>query len=360
MCTLLRHSEAERAEFDMTLALLDDEPAAYTPPDWVDVRQINARFSLPKSIVQAGKVFADVKPDVSISFLTRANLSNVLNSGGRPCIISERANTAAHLGNGPRGAVSKAMIRMIYPRATKVIAVSEGVAEGLRDRFGVPAGKLVTIANPVDIEVIEAKANEPAAFTLDEPYILAAGRMVPSKGFEMLIRAYAASGIAPKLVIAGHGELRADLEQLVRSCGLEGRVLMPGFMTNLYPVMRNAQMYVLCSSSEGFPNALVESMALGLPVIATNAASGPSEILAEAPRASIKDLTFAPHGVLTPVGSVERMTEALRAMQDPERRRSYGIKAAERARAFGASISKDRYWDVIREALQSGVGQRRA
>ena len=77
MCTLLRHSEAEREEFDMTLALLDDEPAANTPPDWVDVRQLDGRKSLARSVMEAGKLIAAVKPEVSVSFLTRANLSNV-------------------------------------------------------------------------------------------------------------------------------------------------------------------------------------------------------------------------------------------------------------------------------------------
>lgn len=353
MCTLLRHSETESAEFDITLALLDNEPAANTPPDWVKVRQLDCRFSLARSVMEVGKLFTEIKPDVSVSFLTRANLSNVLNARG-PCVISERANTATHFLPGPKGAISKALIRAIYPRATKVIAVSEGVAAGLRDKFGVPAQRLVAIANPVDAEAIKAKAAEPMPLDPGGPYVLAAGRMVHSKSFEMLIRAYAASGIAPKLVIAGEGELRPVLEATAKECGVEDRVLMPGFIANPYPLMRNAQIFVLSSNSEGFPNALVESMALGIPVIATNAPSGPSQILAEAPRDSISDLTFAPHGVLTPVGSVERMADALRAMQDPEMRRSYGEKAALRARSFEATSSKDQYWSVIRSAMQAG------
>jgi glycosyltransferase involved in cell wall biosynthesis len=353
MCTLLRHSETESAEFDITLALLDNEPAANTPPDWVSVRQLDCRFSLARSVIEVGRLFAEIKPDVSVSFLTRANLSNVLNARGRPCLISERANTATHFLPGAKGAISKALIRAIYPRATKIIAVSEGVAAGLREKFGVPAEKLTAIANPVDAAAIKAKAAERPAIELEQPYILAAGRMVPSKSYDMLIRAYAASGVAPRLVIVGEGELRPLLEATAKECGVEDRVLMPGFIANPYPLMRNAQFFVLSSNSEGFPNALVESMALGLPVIATNAPSGPSQILAEAPRESINDLTYAPHGVLTPVGSIERMAEALRAMQDPEMRRSYGEKAAARAQSFDATGSKDQYWGVIRSAMQA-------
>jgi hypothetical protein len=67
MCTLLRHSETERSEFDITLALLDDEPAANAPPDWVDLRQLDCRFSLARSVMEVGKLFAEIKPDVSVS-----------------------------------------------------------------------------------------------------------------------------------------------------------------------------------------------------------------------------------------------------------------------------------------------------
>ena len=174
----------------------------------------------------------------------------------------------------------------------------------------------------------------------------------------MLIRAYAASGVAPMLVIAGEGELREHLKAIARECGVGDRVLMPGFVANPYPLMRNAQMYVLCSKSEGFPTRWWNRWRSAFPSSPQTAHSGPSEILAEAPRESITDLTFAPHGVLTPVGSVERMTEALRAMQDPERREAYGRKAAVRARAFGATAAKDKYWDVIRSVLQPGPDRR--
>lgn len=357
MCTLLRHSELERNEFDIILGLIDNEKAGNVAPDWVDVRQLDGRKAFTRSILEVRKLFGEVQPDVTMSFLTRANFANVLNAQC-PCIISERANTSAHFGNDAKGAISRAMVRTLYPRATKVICVSEGVADDLRVAFGVPAEKLVTIANPVDGDVIRTRGAEIPAVEVEAPYIMAAGRLVPSKGFDMLIRAYAAAKVGPKLVIAGEGSMRDELIALARECGVADRVVFPGFIANPYPLMRGAELFVLSSSSEGFPNALVEAMTLGVPVIATNSASGPSEILAEAPRASIADLTFAAHGVLTPVGSVERMTEALRAMQDAERRRAYSEKGVARVTAFSAEAAKDRYWSVIREALQVGRQRR--
>jgi N-acetylgalactosamine-N,N'-diacetylbacillosaminyl-diphospho-undecaprenol 4-alpha-N-acetylgalactosaminyltransferase len=140
---------------------------------------------------------------------------------------------------------------------------------------------------------------------------------------------------------------------LAAELGVGERVLLPGFVANPYPLMRDAELFVLSSNAEGFPNALVEAMALGVPVIAANCASGPSEILAECAQEDIGALTMAAHGLLTPPNDVAAMSEALRAMADPALRKSYGAKAAARAAAFGAVPMKDRYWDVIRSVMAS-------
>jgi glycosyltransferase involved in cell wall biosynthesis len=350
MCTLLRHSEAERAEFDMTLVLLDDEPRANLPPDWIDVRQLDCRKSLLRSLSAVRAQFAELRPDVAVSFLTRSNFANIVNARC-PTIISERAHTLAHLNRGAKDLVSRATVRLLYPRATRVIAVSQGVADGLRENFNVASERLVSIANPVDIEALAGRAAEPSAVSVGEPYILGVGRFVKSKNFELLIRAYAASGDTRRLVIAGEGAEREALEAVAQECGAGARVRFPGFVANPYPLIRGADVYVLSSNAEGFPNALVESMSLGTPVIATNCNSGPSEILADAPQSSITKLTFAPYGVLTPPNEIAPMAEAIKAMQDSRRRADYGAKGAERAKAFSPLAAKDKYWSVIRDAL---------
>jgi N-acetylgalactosamine-N,N'-diacetylbacillosaminyl-diphospho-undecaprenol 4-alpha-N-acetylgalactosaminyltransferase len=356
MCTLLRHSLAECEEFEVTLALLDDEPAAYAPPEWVSVRQLDCRHSLAGSVFAVRALYAQIKPDVSLSFLTRANVANVLNAR-MPCVISERANTSAHFDNSLRGTASRALVRALYPRATRVIAVSEGVAEDLRENFGVRAERVAAIANPVDVEAIRAKALQRPAVEIEGAYIMAAGRLVKSKNFDMLIRAFAASNSSSKLLIVGEGGEREALLQTAQACGVADRVLMPGFVENPYPLMAGAELFALSSNAEGFPNALVEAMAVGAPVVAANCASGPSEILAEAARDTIKQLTFAAHGVLVPPDAPGHMAEALRAMEDGQRRRDYAARAAARARAFSPQAAKDRYWDVLRSALGAAVAR---
>jgi glycosyltransferase involved in cell wall biosynthesis len=351
MCTLLAHSTAEREEFDIVLGLLDDEPAAYAPPDWVEVRQFDCGRSFTRSVAAVRELVRELRPDVTLSFLTRSNMANVLNASSA-CVISERANTSAHFGPGLSGAASRALVRTLYPRADRVIAVSEGVADDLRDNFGVSAQKLAAIPNPVDVEAILAKAQAPPAIDIGAPYILAAGRLVKSKNFEMLIRAFAAAALeGRKLLILGEGPERDALARVAADANVADRVVMPGFIANPYPLMGGADVFVLSSNAEGFPNGLVEAMAVGAPVIATNCASGPSEILAETKHDAILDTTFAAHGVVVPPNSASYMAGALRAMADPELRRSYSVKAAARARAYGAAVAKDRYWAVLREAM---------
>lgn len=353
MCTLLRHSEPEREEFDITLAVLDNEPAGNVAPDWVDVRQFDCRFSLPRSIMTVRKLHAELRPDISLSFLNRANWANALGSRA-PFVISARAHTSHHLANGLRGAVSRTMVRGLYPRASRIIAVSDGVADDLIKNFDVPAEKLISIPNPVDVEAIQAKSREAPAVAIDGPFIMSAGRLVKVKNFAVLIRAFAAAGGEGKLVIAGEGEERGALEALAHELGVGGRVILPGYMANPYPLMAKADVFVLSSDSEGYPNALIEGMAAGRPVISTNCDSGPSQILADAPRHAIQGITYAEHGVLVPVDNAEAMAEAIRTLNDPAKRDAYGKKAAARAGAFSASAIKDRYWDVMREAMNAG------
>lgn len=350
MCTLLRHSEAMRSKFDITLALLDEEPAAYAPPDWIDLRQLDGRHSVPRAIAAVGRLYDELKPDVTISFLSRANVANIWNAKCA-CVISERANTSAHL-SGLRGAPARMLVRLAYPRADKVIAVSQGVADDLAQNFGVGREKIVTIANPVDADAISVRAKEAPVIDTGHEYILAAGRLVRAKNFDMLIRAYAQAGIGQRLIILGEGPERESLERLAAALGVSERVSLPGFAANPYPTMARAAFFVLSSSAEGFPNALVEAMALGVPVVSTNCASGPSEILAESAREQVRGLVLAQHGVLTPTNDVNALAEALRLMSDPDRRRDYGQRAAARARAFSPQAAAQRYWNVLEASIR--------
>lgn len=351
MCTLLRHSEAERTEFEISLAVLDSDPPGNTAPDWVDVRQFDCRLSLARSVVAVRRLVAELQPDITLSFLPRANLAAVLNARA-PVVISERAHASHHFRRGFRGAVSRNLLRTAYPRASRIIAVSEGVARDLSENFGVPARKLISIPNPVDVAAIREKVKTAPSVDIGGPYFMSAGRLVKVKNYEMLVRAFAAGAQGRKLVIVGEGEERGALMQLAQQLGVADRLVLPGFLENPYPLMAGADAFILSSDSEGYPNALVEAMAVGRAVISTNCDSGPSEILANAPRDSIRGTVYAQHGVLAPVGDVNAMAEVMRSMT-PALCEEYARKATARAATFSAAAIKDRYWNVLREAMNA-------
>jgi len=357
MAMLLAASSSMRRTFDMRLVLLDDEPERYTIPDWITVERLGARGSLIRSALRLRRAVARWRPDVTLSFLTRANLANAFaNLGsGRAWVVSERVDTTAHLGAGPRSAIAKMLVAITYRHADRVIAVSSGVAAGLRSTYGVRAERIAVIDNPVDHRALADLRTKPCSefHISSELIVAAAGRLVPNKNFDMLIRAYAMSRLPGDLVIAGYGPERDRLAETVTALGLDGRVHLPGFVSNPFALFGRADLFVLPSNAEGFPNTLVEAMACGLPVIATNCPSGPSEILAGSPRGAIDGLTVAPHGILVPPGDTASLAEALRKMADPTLRRRLAASARSRSRDFGIEQAAKRYWAVITEALDA-------
>lgn len=349
MATLLAASAPRRERADIRLVLLDDEPAAYAPPDWIPTIQLDSRGGLARSVAGLARTLRAVRPHATVSFLTRANLCNVVTArwSGHRAIISERVNSSAHFGTGARAALSKLSLRMSYPRAQAVIAPSTGVAEDLVENFGVAADRISVIANPVDVAAIRAMAERPVAPPVTTPYLVAIGRLTANKNFATLIEAYARAAIEPGLVILGQGPLEDTLRRQIAERRLEGRVILAGFRENPFAIMRGALAYVSASRSEGFPNSLVEAMAVGLPVIASNCPSGPSEILAEKPRSAVGGLDHAAHGILVPVDDADALAQALRSLSDPALRERYAQAARARVERYDVTGAMRRYWDVI-------------
>lgn len=353
LTTLLRASEARLDRYDMRLALLDEEPRAYAVPAGVEVIQLDARRKLLPSLRQLRTLVGRLSPDVTLSFLTRANIANAMAMAGRgrPWLISERVNTSAHLGSGRGALAARMMVRAAYPRASHVIAVSEGVAGDLVANFGVTRERVSVIANPVDHARIAELAGMERSFVPAGRYIVAAGRLVPNKNFALLLRAYARADLPARLVILGEGPERAALQRLAAALGIAGRVDMPGFVDNPFALLARADLYAMPSNAEGFPNGLVEAMACGLPVVATNCASGPSEILAGLSREAVKGAIDVDAGVLVPTGDVDAFAAALRSVYSRHRRETCGPAARERSLAYGVEQAAAGYWARIEAAL---------
>lgn len=187
---------------------------------------------------------------------------------------------------GIRGRLIPHLMRQYYPWANGIVAVSQGVAADLTRSAGLAPERIHLIYNPVVPAELKKKAKEPVGHTWfalgKQPIILGVGRLEWRKDFATLIRAFALvrKNCPARLVILGEGEQRSELEGLIRELDLTIDASLPGFVANPYAYMARAAVYVLSSVSEGLPNTLMEAMAVGTPVIATDCESGPREILA--------------------------------------------------------------------------------
>lgn len=355
MTTLLRASERWRSRYDMSLVLLDEEPSAYDVPDWVATTQLDCRGKSIVSALALRKHLSALRPDVTLSFLTRANIANIVATAGLPttCLVSERVNSSAHFSSGMSARANKALVRLAYRRADRIIAVSRGVAQDLFENFAVPASRLSVIANPVDHEGIAAMAAQMPALAIAGDYIVAAGRLVPNKNFAMLIDAFAQAGLPGSLIILGEGPLRPELAAQIARLGLTGRVHLPGFVDNPFAILKRATLFALPSNAEGFPNGLVEAMACGIPVVAANCASGPAEILLGRTRETVRGLTPCDAGAVSPTNDAASFARALRLVHDPAKRAGHGEAALQASGQFGTDRTAARYWAVIEHAIAS-------
>jgi N-acetylgalactosamine-N,N'-diacetylbacillosaminyl-diphospho-undecaprenol 4-alpha-N-acetylgalactosaminyltransferase len=351
MTTVVAASKAWTDRAQIEVALLDDEPDAYSLPDWVTVYRLGGKGGLLQSISLLRALAFQIKPDITVSFLTRANVACAIVMGPmkKPFVLSERVNTTAHLGSGPKAWVSKHLVKMTYPKASRIIAVSQGVGDTLVSDFGVRPERIVAVPNPIDSDAIAARAAEPSPFDHLKPYVVGMGRLVSNKNFGLTITAFARSKTPGNLIILGEGPEREALGALARELGVADRVHFPGFAANPYAVISRAEFMALSSNAEGFPNALVEALACGVAVAATDCQSGPAEVLdaRSAPGEAHEGLG----GLLVPTNDAAAMTRAFEQLQDPALRKRLTIKGAKRVREYSVARSVDRYWEIIGQAL---------
>lgn len=197
--------------------------------------------------------------------------------------------------------------RWILPRYEKVICVSETVMEQAI-AGGTPESKCVLIENAIDHEqfsrqrsINEAKHED---FGLSETTFLvgSVGRLSAEKGFNLLIDAVASlihDGVDLKLVIAGEGPEKESLQQQIRNLGMEEHISLPGFCGNTQLFYESLDLFVLSSHREGLPNVVLEAMAMGTPVLATNVDGVP------------KIITNGHDGILVAPNSATEISSAL-------------------------------------------------
>lgn len=215
------------------------------------------------------------------------------------------------------------LMRRYFALADLVVAPSVGVGEDVMAITGLPRSRIAVVHNPVFrpeiIELSHQSVDHPWLCDSAAPVMVAAGKFKPQKDFATLLKAFARlRGKRPlRLLILGEGGERSALEGLVDQLGVAADVDMPGYVENPYPYFRQASVFVLSSAWEGLPNVLIEAMACGCPVVATDCPSGPAEIL---DRGRI--------GRLVPVGDVTAMAAAIDATLDAPAPRELFVERA--------------------------------
>jgi len=283
------------------------------------VRQIHLRGSHAlTSIPGLRRYFASQTPDALLVAKDRAGRAALVARGlaGQhfPVVIRLGTNLSAALQrkNAFQRWLRLQPMRWLYPLVDKVVAVSEGVAADVQHTTGLSRDRIVVLRNPVVTPRLKelAEAACPHAWLAPAhatPVIVGAGRLTTQKDFPSLVQAFASlrDRRPARLIILGEGEHRADIARLVQQLNLRDAVLLPGFQANPYAWMGRADLFVLSSRWEGSPNVLTEALALGVPAVATDCPSGPSEILAQG--------RFGP---LVSVGDVDGLALAMQQVLD--------------------------------------------
>lgn len=343
--TTMANFWAER-EWSITLLTFDDGQLSPFYPLHPDVSwrplALEARSAGPlagalaniRRLCRLRQAIRQTAPDVVISFMDRTNVLTIMATRGLgvPVVISERAVPRCQ----PIGRAWNLLRSWTYPLADRLVVQTESVLE-----FFSPAVRARgrVIPNPV------VPIPTPAMPRSHGHRIAAVGRLGEEKGFDLLLKAF--SVVAARhpdwsLVIWGEGPLRRELTAIRDSLGLSERISLPGRTEDVWAALASVDLFVLPSRYEGFPNALCEAMASGLPVIATDCPEGPRAIVID-----------GVDGLLVPPEDVDALAAALdRLLSAPDERARLAAAAPTITERLGL-LRIMSSWEVVLEEARA-------
>lgn len=299
--TLLRH--LNRTQFRLTLGVVDLRKEVFLNdvPDDVAIVDLNCsrvRYALPKIILLIWKM----RPDVVLSTLGHLNLALAIFRAWLPRQTFTLARETIVVSRGIQRYINPSLWKWMYLRFYSnhdmVICQSKDMFNDLVENFAFPRDKALIIHNPIDVAYVKRASLEDISEIdmlksgLDSQLIqlVAAGRLVEQKGFDLAIEAMALlDHPMARLTILGDGPLKRSLEQLAKHLGVSDKIRFVGFQANPYAWFVRADAFLFSSRYEGFPNVVLEALACRKPVIATPAPGGTQEILQGIPGCFLAD-----------------------------------------------------------------------
>lgn len=323
---------SQRNEVTLITLTKDDVPA-YSLHPAINLCQLRVRGGTARNILHGiirqwrtvralRNAIQESAPNLIVSVMDISNILTLFAARriGVPIVIMEQIHPAHYR----IGWSWETLRRFVYRRADMLVCTSTSMMEWFEQKT---RAKACVIPNPVDLPETPPFPGLPQRKDRAS-IIIAMGRLVPQKGFDLLLDAFAR--IAPSypdwsLRIAGEGRLLEALQRQSRELNIAERVEFMGWQRDPFSVLRASDLFVFSSRFEGFGNALCEAMACGLPVISFDCLSGPREII----RPGVD-------GLLVPAEDVNALSEAMnRLMGDPQERARLAEKAPEVVVRFG-------------------------
>ncbi len=321
--------EFEKQKIQTTLVVVNGEGQLKNDlPTACKYVDLNCKKTLYASFRLAKHLFKE-KPEVVISSQTHLNvlliIIRMLIRFPRILIVREHItfNKEIAVGKGILERFRPLMIRLFYPFASKVVAVSKGSAGSIY-QLAKYKKEIRVIFNGIEQNEIKLKAKQ----SYESPWIedsklkviVGMGRLIYQKNFSLLLRAF--SLIEDKnlrLIIFGEGPELRNLKALCNELDIQSRVHLHGYIDNPFPAMNEANLFVLPSRWEGFANVVIEALSCGLPIVATDCPGGPSEILRN-----------KPFGTIVPVEDASAMANSIQALIGKDYDRGEIIKYSEK------------------------------
>ncbi len=303
--------------------------------------------SLINEALWVKKQIVDFNPDTVLSIDIRTNLlvqvNKLLFFRHIKTILTTHINLGKTLFDKSSPAlffILRKLVRFFYNKADLLVCVSHGISKNITTTFGLNK-RIYTIYNGIDLKL------KPYLKTLnkDEKIIISIARFVEQKDHVTLIKAFKMVNKKlpnTKLWLISAGPLKNKIENFVNKTGLTKKVIFFGWVKNIFPSLKKADIFVLSSNREGFGLVLIEAMSCGLPVISTNTPFGPSEILGN-----------GRYGILVPEGNARALKNAILGLLTDEDKYSYYAKRAYiRSRFFSEDKMLKDYAELIKKSIK--------